>query len=146
MTNQILAFQNFANAPNNPTVNSHYLVPFCFGRSKPEDGAILSSNRCVWHFKTHDGIRRWQVRALSCYSNKLTNQMQHFYKFITWRFVSLNMFRAPPRPSSGAYKCINSLWFYSWSVMVAALLVVVWPVMSSWWLAWSETKRQVINL
>jgi len=26
------------------------------------------------------------------------------------------MFRAPPRPSSGAYNCINSLWFYRWSV------------------------------
>jgi hypothetical protein len=26
--------------------------------------------------------------------------MQQFYKSITWRFVSLNMFRAPPRPSS----------------------------------------------
>jgi hypothetical protein len=45
-------------------------------------------------------------------SNKLTNQMQQFYKFITWRYVSLNMFRAPPRPSSGAYNCINSLWCY----------------------------------
>jgi len=38
----------------------------------------------------------------------LTNQMQQFYKFITWRFVSLNMFRAPPRLSSAAYNCINS--------------------------------------
>jgi len=27
-------------------------------------------------------------------------------------YVSLNMFRTPPRPSSGAYNCINSLWFY----------------------------------
>jgi len=35
-------------------------------------------------------------------SNKLTNQTQRFYKFITWRFVSLNVFRAPPRPSSAA--------------------------------------------
>ena len=26
------------------------------------------------------------------------------------------MFRAPPRPSSGAYNCINGLWFYRWSV------------------------------
>jgi len=26
------------------------------------------------------------------------------------------MFRAPPRPSSGAYNCINSLWFHRWSV------------------------------
>jgi len=61
-------------------------------------------------------------------SNKLTNQMQQFYKFITWRFVSLNVFRVPPRPSSGAYNCINFLWFYRWSVVVAALLVVFWPV------------------
>jgi hypothetical protein len=53
--------------------------------------------------------------------------MQQFYKFITWRFVSPNMFRAPPRPSSGVYNCINSLWFYRRSVVVAALLVVVWP-------------------
>jgi hypothetical protein len=37
--------------------------------------------------------------------------------------MSLNMFRAPPRPSSGAYNC--SLWFYRWSVVVAVLLVVV---------------------
>jgi hypothetical protein len=44
--------------------------------------------------------------------NKLANQMRQFYKFITWHCVSLNMFRAPPRPSSGAYNCINSLWFY----------------------------------
>jgi len=38
--------------------------------------------------------------------------MKQFYKFITWRFVSLNTFRAPPRPSSGAYNSINRLWFY----------------------------------
>jgi hypothetical protein len=29
-------------------------------------------------------IWRWQVRATSYNSNKLTNQMQQFYKFITW--------------------------------------------------------------
>jgi hypothetical protein len=52
--------------------------------------------------------------------------MQQFYKFVTWRFVSLNMFRAPQRPSPGAYNCIHSLWFYGWNVVVAALLVVVW--------------------
>jgi len=30
-----------------------------------------------------------------------------------------------PRPSSGAYNCISSLWFYRWSVAVIALFVVV---------------------
>jgi hypothetical protein len=51
--------------------------------------------------------------------------MQQFYKFITWCFVSLNMFRAPPHPSSVAYNCINSFWFYRRSVVVAVLLAVV---------------------
>ena len=37
--------------------------------------------------------------------------------------MSVNIFRAPPRPSSGAYNCINSLWFLPWNVVVAALLV-----------------------
>jgi hypothetical protein len=41
-------------------------------------------------------------------------------------FVWLNIFRVSPRPSSGAYNCIRSLWFYRWSVVVGALLVVVW--------------------
>jgi len=27
------------------------------------------------------------------------------------------MFRALPCPSSGAYNCISSLWFYLWSVV-----------------------------
>jgi len=40
-------------------------------------------------------------------SNKLTYQMQQFYEFIAWCFVSLNTFRAPPHPSSGDYNCIN---------------------------------------
>ena len=32
-------------------------------------------------------------------------------------YVWLNMFRSPLRPSSGAYSCIWSLWFYRWSVV-----------------------------
>ena len=61
----------------------------------------------TWRSPNIIHIWRWLVRASSYNSNKLTNQMQQFYKFIIWRFVSLNMFRAPPRPSSGAYNCIN---------------------------------------
>jgi hypothetical protein len=41
-------------------------------------------------------------------------------------YVWLNMFQALPRPSSGAYNCISSLWLYRLSMAVAALLVVVW--------------------
>jgi len=29
----------------------------------------------------------------------------------------------PPRPSSGAYNCINSLWFYRWSVGGSSVVV-----------------------
>jgi len=41
-------------------------------------------------------------------------------------YVCLNMFRASPRPSSGAYNCTRSLWFYRWREATRALLVVVW--------------------
>jgi len=41
-------------------------------------------------------------------------------------YVWLNMFRAPLRPSSGAYNFNSSLWFYRWSVVVGVSLVVVW--------------------
>jgi len=43
-------------------------------------------------------------------------------------YAWLDMFRAPLRPSSGAYNCISSLWFYRWRVAVATLLVVVWQI------------------
>jgi hypothetical protein len=39
----------------------------------------------------------------------------------------LSMFRVSTRPSSGAYNCNRSLWFYLWKEKVGALLVVVWP-------------------
>jgi hypothetical protein len=52
--------------------------------------------------------------------------MQQFTRLLLEVYVWLNMFRALPRPSSGAYNCISSLWFYRWSVAVAALLVVVY--------------------
>jgi len=43
----------------------------------------------------------WRRRFV-CYSNKSTNQMQHSVKFITWRYLLLNMCRASSCPSSGA--------------------------------------------
>jgi len=57
------------------------------------------------------------------------------------------MFRALPRPSSGAYNYISSLRFYRGIVVVAALLVVVWPVITCQTTTNNAThKRQVINL
>jgi hypothetical protein len=43
-------------------------------------------------------------------------------------YVWLNVFRASPRPSSGAYNCTRGLWFYRWRRAAGALLVVVWQV------------------
>ena len=40
-------------------------------------------------------------------------------------YVWLRMFRASPRPSSGAYNCTGSLWFYRLREAAGALLVVV---------------------
>jgi len=40
-------------------------------------------------------------------------------------YVWLNVFRAPLRPSSGAYNCTRSLWFYRCSVTIGSLLVAV---------------------
>ena len=45
--------------------------------------------------------------------------MQQFHKMI----------RASPRPSSGAYNCTRSLWFYRWREAAGALLVVVCQVL-----------------
>ena len=38
------------------------------------------------------------------------------------------MFWASPRPSSAAYNCTRSLWFYRWREAAEALSVVVWQV------------------
>jgi len=52
------------------------------------------------------------------------------------------MFRAPPRPSSGAYNSINSLWFHRWSVggssvvghgLVKQFHLVGWFIWIVWW-------------
>jgi hypothetical protein len=41
----------------------------------PKKILTINSKLCIW---------RWQFRASSYNSNKLINQMQPFYKFITW--------------------------------------------------------------
>ena len=74
-------------------------------------------------------------------------------------YVWLNMFRAPLRPSSGAYNCTRSLWFYRWSVVGRGLQdhdqqrssrfsPTVKPeapsaVVCSWWWAGKHPKHAV---
>jgi len=57
-------------------------------------------------------------------------------------YVWLNMFRAPLRPSSGAYNCTRSLWFYRCSGVVGALLFVVWPDHWSGPVVWPDHDQQ----
>ena len=52
----------------------------------------------------------------------------------------LNIFRASPRPSLGAYNGTRSLWFYRWREAVGALLVVVWRGWGPCW-SWSARPR-----
>jgi hypothetical protein len=51
--------------------------------------------------------------------------MQNFTSLLLNVYVLFNMFRAPFRPSSGAYNCTSNLCFYRWSVVVAVLLFVI---------------------
>jgi hypothetical protein len=74
-------------------------------------------------FKDKQIINDWNYD-----SNKSANKMQLFFRSLLLDVhMWLNMFRASPRPSSEAYNCTTSLWFYLWKETVGALLVVVWP-------------------
>jgi len=54
-----------------------------------------------------------------------TRRCRSFTSLLLDVYVWLQMFRASPRPSSGAYNCTRSLWFNRWSTAAGALLVVV---------------------
>jgi len=79
--------------------------------------AIVQPTRCTCYFS-------------SIHINQPTRR-NSFTSLLLDVYVWLNMFRAPPRPSSGAYNCTRSLWFYRWRMAVGALLVVVWQTTTS---------------
>ena len=87
-------------------------------------------NWCMYHLKknkTNYGIDFLLINENSIQINQPT-RYNSFTSLLLEVYVWLNMFRAPLHPSSGAYKCTRSLWFYRWSLVVGALLVVIWQV------------------
>jgi len=68
-------------------------------------------------------------------------------------YMCLNMFRVSPRPSSGAYNCTKSLWFYRWREAAGALLVISNKLVKllhlvGWiiWIVWWCTDLRTSNL
>jgi hypothetical protein len=59
------------------------------------------------------------------YSIQINQQTRsnNFRSLLIDVYVWLNMFRSPFHPSSRAYNCNRSLWFYRWNVMFGTLLV-----------------------
>jgi len=94
--------------PSNPVCNPFPCVP--------HDLSI--SYLLIWSLEYH--LRR-NTNCGSLDSNKSTKRCNSFLLDV---YVWLNMFRASPRPSSGAYNCTRSLWFYRWRETAGALLVV----------------------
>ena len=68
--------------------------------------------------KFPDFYKTWKLTAIQINQPTRCNS---FTSLLLDVYVWLNMFRAPLRPSSGAYNCTRSLWFYRWSVAVGAL-------------------------
>jgi hypothetical protein len=115
------------------------------------------------HFKSIQFINLMLAKSVHHHTIQIIQptRCNSFTSLLIDVYVWLNMFQASPRPSSGAYNCISSLWFYRWSVLVAALLVMVWDydqqhcyhhaptvkpeadnaVVSSWWCAWRCPKH-----
>jgi len=80
---------------------------------------MLGALRCV--FDTNDQIQNSiQFKIIQ------PTRCNSFTSLLLDVYVLLNMFRASPRPSSGAYNCTRSLWYYRWTAATGALLVVVW--------------------
>jgi len=95
---------------------------------------LLKIQRVLWFslrlfFQTFLILRRTgghMIKNVHRFQINQTTRCNSFTSLLLDVYVRLNMFRALPCPSSGAYNCISSHWFYGWSVAVAALLVVVW--------------------
>jgi len=73
--------------------------------------------RMIQNVVTQTWLRVKQNRGHSVQINQPT-RCNSFTSLLLDVCVGLNMFRTPLHPSSGAYNCTRSLWFYRWSVAV----------------------------
>ena len=90
----------------------------------------LSDWSSIWNHILCDAQNRLYTRQPQIMINiNQPTRCNSFTSLLLDVYVWLNMFRVHLRPSSEAYNCTRSLWFYRWSVAVRALFVVVWQVM-----------------
>jgi hypothetical protein len=82
----------------------------CTARSKKSNKIVLTTN--LNKFDVRKSVHHHTTQI-----NKPT-RCNSFTSLLLDVYVWFSMFRAIPRPSSGAYNCISNLWFYCWSVEV----------------------------
>jgi hypothetical protein len=85
---------------------------------------MVNLNKCVLSKKPSLYFIFYTISVFMIPVNQPT-RCNSFTNLLLDVYVSLNVFRTPLRPSSGAYNYTRSLWFYRWRVAVGALLVVV---------------------
>jgi len=83
----------------------------------PASALIIQS--FSYSFDVHKSVHHLTIQLIQ------PTRCNSFTSLLPDVYVLLNMFRASPRPSSGAYNCIRSIWFYHWREAAATLLVVV---------------------
>jgi len=72
----------------------------------------LSSN--VQHFTGNGGSLLLYPKSILSFQIIQPTRCNSFTSLLLDVYVWLNMFRASPSPSSGAYNCTRRLWFYCW--------------------------------
>jgi hypothetical protein len=104
----------------------------------------VQSKQTLIKFEVRKSVLRHTIKIIQ------PTRCKSFTSLLPDDYIWLNMFRASSRPSSGAYNCTRSLWFYRSSLAVGALLVVVYQtttknapsaVVCFWWRVGRRPKR-----